>query len=392
MNVPQPVDGTRFTLPPLAEKRRKLLGQLRDLYADWGYRNVEVPALEVFDPAHPRVNQSFKLTDDGGKLLALRSDFTPALAGLVRFHHRQAAAGAAALRLQYSGTVWHAIDPDFAHAREFTQVGIELIGVSNARADTELIHLARESVRVFGLAPRVEIGSPAFVRALFRLAEVPPEQETALASAIDRKDENALEALLTSLNPAADLRRALRAVPDLYGGQEVLKEARRLAPWPETIRELDRTEDILEQFEDRSELLLELGMARRLSYYTGTTFRAYTPDFGQPLLGGGRYDGALLPAAAGFSLGLERLLSAALPEGAGQPSRVILSSDDVAARLLRRHGLTVIRALSTDPGHLRAEAATAGAACLVHEGRVEAVTSGGNGLKDELERILGGRA
>lgn len=391
MSVPQPVDGTRFTLPPLAEKRRKLLSQLRDLYADWGYRNVEVPALEVFDPAHPRVNQSFKLNDDGGRLLALRTDFTPALAGLVRFHHRQAAAGAAALRLQYSGTVWHAIDPDFAHAREFTQVGIELIGVSNARADTELIHLARESVRVFGLAPRVEIGSPAFVRALFRLAEVPDDREDALASAIDRKDENALKELLGNLKLAPDLQRALSAVPDLYGGQEVLKEARRLAPWPETLKELERTENILEQFEDRSELLLELGMARRLSYYTGMTFRAYTPDFGQPLLGGGRYDGALLPAAAGFSLGLERLLSAALPGYAEPLPRAILSSDDVAARLLRRHGFTVVRALSADPAHLRAEAATAGAACLVHEGKVEAVTPAGAALREELENILGSR-
>ena len=197
-----------------------------------------------------------------------------------------------ALRLQYRGPVWHAIDPDFAHAREFTQLGVELIGVSNARADTELIHLARESVRVFGLAPRIEIGNPAFVRALFELAEVPPGRQDALAAAIDHKDMSTLEQLVAGLKLPADLRDALLGVPDLFGGSEVLSRARQLAPWPETQTELDRTEAILDQFEDVSELLLELGMARRLSYYTGMTFRAYTPDFGQPLLGGGRYDGA----------------------------------------------------------------------------------------------------
>ncbi|BAW01645.1 ATP phosphoribosyltransferase [Thermus thermophilus] len=51
-------------------------------------------------------------------------------------------------------------------------------------------------------------------------------------------------------------------------------------------------------------------MARRYEYYSGIFFRAYTPGFGLPLLGGGRYDGALFPKAAGFALGVERLLEA----------------------------------------------------------------------------------
>lgn len=386
MSVSQLVDGTHYSLPEAAARRSELLQRLQSLYSGWGYRTVEVPALEVFDPQHPRANQSFKLSDDGSRLLALRSDFTPALAQLVQLHYREAAAGAAALRLQYSGPVWQAIDPDFAHAREFTHAGVELIGVSNARADTELIHLARESVRAFGLVPRIEIGNPAFVRALFELAEVPAGRQDALADAIDRKDMSTLQGLVDALDLAADLRDALLGVPDLFGAADVLQIARQLAPWPETLRELDRTAEILEQFEDLSELLLELGMARRLSYYTGMTFRAYTPDFGQPLLGGGRYDGALLPHAAGFSLGLERLISAGV-RLAHRRVPTIVSSDDAASRLLRRHGYTIMRSLTEDPAHLRAEAVTAGASYLVHEGLVQAVGTDG-GLLRALQLLL----
>lgn len=386
MSPSQLVDGTHYSLPEGADRRAELQQRLQALYSAWGYRTVEVPALEVFDPDHPRARQSFKLSDDGSRLLALRSDFTPALAKLVQLHHREAAAGAAALRLQYRGPVWHAIDPDFAHAREFTQLGVELIGVSNARADTELIHLARESVRVFGLAPRIEIGNPAFVRALFELAEVPPGRQDALAAAIDHKDMSTLEQLVAGLKLPADLRDALLGVPDLFGGSEVLSRARQLAPWPETQTELDRTEAILDQFEDVSELLLELGMARRLSYYTGMTFRAYTPDFGQPLLGGGRYDGALLPHAAGFSLGLERLMSAGV-RLTDRRIPTILSNDDAAARHMRRHGYTVIRSLTEDPAHLRAEAVTVGASYVVHDGQVQAVGSDG-GLLRALQLLL----
>lgn len=380
-------EGTRFVLPAKAGVRRQLLDLLRDLYASWGYLPVEVPALEAYDPHHPRAAQSFKLSDRDSGVLALRSDFTPALARLVNTHFPRASHGEAAVRLQYGGTVWHAIDPDLARTREFTQLGLELVGVSNARADAELIHLARESVRAVGLIPRVEVGNPGFVRALFDLAGLPEKSRQAAADAIDRKDQATLEALLDAFEPPAELRRALQGVPDLYGGLATLHDARRLAPWPETVRELERLEAVVAEFEDSSELLLDLGMARRLSYYTGMTFRAYTFDFGQPLLGGGRYDGALLENAAGFSLGLERLISA-LPRPPADEEPVVISLNDPAARRLRAAGVRVIRSLADDREGARSEASEVGA-CYLLDDDLEPLGEDRQHL-GMLERLLAG--
>lgn len=381
-------DGTRFVLPQQAALRRRVLDDLRDLYLAWGYQLVEVPALEAYEPAHPRAAQSFKLSDRDSGVLALRSDFTPALATLVRTHFPRSSEGETAVRLQYRGTVWHAIDPDLARTREFTQIGLELVGVSNARADAELIHLARESVRAVGLAPRVEVGNPGFVRALFELAGVPEGSRGAVADAIDRKDQATLSSLLELLDLPAEYRRSLQLVPDLYGDLSVLARAREIAPWPETISEVERLEEIVTEFEDSSELLLDLGMARRLSYYTGMTFRAYTFDFGQPLLGGGRYDGALLPFAAGFSLGLERLLTA-LPEAPEPQPALVVSLDDAGARLLRAAGIQVVRALASDRENARLEAEELGAAYLLADG-LEPLTDDRSELP-ELQRLLGGQ-
>src|SRR5690606_957415 len=174
-------------------------------------------------------------------------------------------------------------------------------GVSHARADAEIIHLARESDRAVGLVPRVEVGNPAFVRAAFEAAGVPPSHHDVLADAIDRKDRADIAVVLDALGVRGRAAEALLQAPDLYGGGEVLDDARRVAPSDAARAAIDRLEGVVAEFEDDSELQLDLGMARRLSYYTGVTFRAYTLDFGQPLLGGGRYDGALLPYAAGFS-------------------------------------------------------------------------------------------
>jgi len=402
MTLP-PADGTRFVAPAQAADRTAALSVLRDLYAAWGYERVEVPALERFDDSHPRSAQSFKLVDRDGTVLSLRTDFTPALAQLVRVAYPAVANGAErALRLSYDGVVWHAIDPELARAREFTQVGIELIGAGNARADAEIIHLARESVRAVGLTPRVEVGNPAFVSALFDAADVPLRARSALADAIDRKDVSDVTSLVGSLGLRGRPAAAIVAVPDLYGDAGVIEAARSLAPSPAAGEAVDRLEGVVAEFEDPSELMLDLAMARRLSYYTGVTFRAYTFDFGQPLLGGGRYDGALLPSAAGFSLGLERLLAAVngasdgASDGAAAGGPLIVSLDDEAARRLRRAGFRVIRAAAADEGAADREAREQGAAYLVtaegprflrdREGRDDAEGDVGARLRAALAR------
>lgn len=370
-----PPDGTRFVLPHEAALRSRIVGALRLLFDAWGYARVDTPALEHYDPAHPRAAQSFKLSDRDSDVLALRADFTPAIANLVRATYPDAAEPR---RFQYCGTVWQAIHPDFARTREFTQLGLELVGVSNPRADAELIHLARESVRAVDLVPRVEVGLPGFVRALFDLAEIPEAQRDDLAEAIDRKDRRGVQTLLEPHRLAPDLNYALVAIADLYGDVSSLQNARRLAPWPETKRELDALEAVLSEFEDLQELLLDFGRARRLSYYTGVTFQAYTFDFGQPLLGGGRYDGALLPYAAGFSVGVERLLGAlpGAPHGAA-PNRaapLVLSLDDLPARRLRAAGVVVERSLFGNAEEARAYALRRGVPYLLSEAGLEPLT------------------
>ena len=364
-------DGTRHVLPPEAAYRATLTDKLQGLYDLWGYERVDAPVLEHYDGDHARLEQSFKLSDRDSGVLSLRSDFTPAIAKLVSAHYPNEELP---LRFQYCGKVWHAINPEIARTREFTQLGLELVGISSARADAELIHLARESLRTVGLEPRVEIGNPGFVRALLDLANIPPELREAVASAIDRKDQSSLHEQLEPLALDKQLFDALMSVPDLYGDIDILKDALELMPWKETTNELARLKAILDEFEDSSDLLIDLGMARRLSYYTSMTFRAYTFDFGQPILGGGRYDGALLPYAAGFTLGLERLLGALeVPQKA--EVALVLTLDDIPARRLREAGYRVERALNTDVEEAKAYARAKGIPYLLSQEGLEPLTS-----------------
>ncbi len=322
-------EGTRFLLPPEARLKAEVVGRLQDLFYRHGYEPVELPALEAFDPLHPLAQRSFKLVDKTGEVLALRSEFTTLLSKLLRPHLKEGVH-----RFQYAGALWlREGDAELGRLREYTQVGLELIGATGPLADAEVLELAFAALEALGVEGVVEVGLPSLVGEVLRASGLPEEAQREAQKAIHRKNLPELQTLLAHHPVSEEARKTLLALPDLYGEEEVLKEAEGL-PLPKRAREalknLRKTLDLLGR-----PVLLDLGMARRYEYYSGIFFRAYTPGFGLPLLGGGRYDGALLPRAAGFALGVERLLEALkLPQEEAPPE--VLALDLKALRRFAR--------------------------------------------------------
>ena len=361
-------DGTRFTLPAEAAWREALRSRLETVLHSWGYDGVQTPALEVFDANHPQADKSFKLVDRDGSVLALRGEYTTAIGNLVRSAFPRADAP---LRLRYSGALWvQRRDAELGRAREYTQVGAELLGVSTPLADAEIVTLALECLDAVGL-PRaaVELGHPGFVRAVLGETGLDAAVIEGLRTAIHRKNGPELSALLKTHGVAGQTRDAVMKLIDLYGSADVLLEAERYA-----LNDAART--ALEELRVVAALLpgerflFDLGIARRLDYYTGVIFQAYTPDFGQPICGGGRYDGAPGPAlepipAAGFALGLERLMTALGGEPPALPAVDAIALDAATARDLRQRGQRVIMAWTTDRAVLEEYAVTHGIGQIV---------------------------
>lgn len=363
-------EGTRYHLPPEAKLRRELAERMQGLFYTWGYEPVELPALEIYDPGHALAERSFKLVDKTGDVLALRSDFTTALAQMLQsfpLAHSPA-------RLQYAGLVWlREADAELGRVREYTQFGPELIGVSSPEADAEILEMAAEALGVLGFeGAKIEIGLPSLVRDLLEGTGLPQDSQEALRQSIHRKNIPELAQLLTDLAVAAPLRQGLLALPDLYGGHEVLQEARQLNLSDKANTDLEWLEAVLQQLPPSVQPLLDLGRARRLDYYTGINFQAYSQDFGLPLLGGGRYDGTLLPKACGFTVGLERVMEALrLPSEAPPPH--CLALDRQLARQLRHAGQRVELAWSNNLEELRSYARQRGIGWLAVNGELQRV-------------------
>ncbi len=86
---------------------------------------------------------------------------------------------------------------------------------------------------------------------------------------------------------------ALRRLPYLFGGVEVLDEARKLAGPCDSLDHLGRLYSELSEAGYGGCVRFDLGLVHQLDYYTGLVFRGYVEGAGAPVLSGGRYDGLM---------------------------------------------------------------------------------------------------
>lgn len=340
--------GTRHVLPDEFMVREHLRSRLSGLFHSWGYEGTELPALEYASSDHPLDSSAFKLIDSGGEVLALRSEFTTPLGQLVQSRYPN---GPYPLRFQYGGRLWlRTQTSELGRLREFTQVGVELIGVVSVQADVEMLSLARAALESVNVQADLEVGFPGFVDAVLEDAGLHGAAREALHDAIDRKSGADVDLLAAEHRLIREVQTTLHRLTDLYGGSEVLEEAHKLARGERARQAVAHLREVARSCP--FPLLFDLGVSRRYGYYTGLTFRAYKDGMNQPVLGGGRYalSGGL--PGVGFALGLERLTRAVPPGVPAQPPRV-LALDLVAAELARRQGMIAELAWTDNPEQLR---------------------------------------
>jgi ATP phosphoribosyltransferase regulatory subunit len=358
--------GTRDVLPPEWAWREHLRGKVAAHFSAWGYQGVELPALELQNPQHPQDHRAFKLIDRGGEVLALRSEYTTAVQRLVRLRFP---GGPFPLRLQYGGRLWlRSQASELGRLREFTQLGVELVGVATPQADAELLALSLSTLETVGVKAQLEVGHPGFLDALLEDSGLPEALRLKLHDVLDRKSGPDLSALIRREGLSGELESTLNAVNELYGGPEVLSAARRLRLGVRAASALSHLERVAELF-GKERLLFDLGMSRRYLYYSGFTFRAYAEGSPRQILGGGRYGspGHLSSGAsgedhlggAGFALGLERLTEVAARHLPAEPE-VVLALDRAGAEYARSLGLIAEGCWTDDHAELSRYAAMRG--------------------------------
>jgi ATP phosphoribosyltransferase regulatory subunit len=339
----------------IEEMRRKLL----DLARSYGFELVIPPMLEHLESllsgtGHALDLKTFKLVDQlSGRMLGVRADTTPQVARIdAHLLNRQGVA-----RLCYCGPVLHARPDRPLAKREQLQFGAEIYGHAGLEADLEVQDLALDGLAAAGVNSLVlDMGDARIVRSLLAGEGKAPVAD--IVAALTLKDRSAVETLAAGC--AASVRDALLALLDLYGGVDVLDEARRRLPaHPAIAAALDDLAWLgrhVHAAHPAIEVGFDLSDMSGYAYYSGVRFAVYAVGSTDALLRGGRYDevGAVFGRnrpAVGFSLDL-RQLSAAMPV---PPLRAAIRAPwsenaglRAAIRALRADNETVVCAL---PGH-----------------------------------------
>jgi len=318
-------DGLSDLLPDDCLTKRGLELRLRGVFASSGYLEIETPGIEFFDvyTGGNFVAQEnlYKLTDQEGRILSLRYDGTIPVARLAATLYKDVEPP---LRLSYLENMYRFRESGGGRQREFSQAGVELLGISSPQADAEVIALAISSALEIGLTDlKISIGQAEFFRGMMEEWSISAADASVMSRLIDQKDTVALEKAADKYGLSAPAKETLLMIPALLGSFETLDVFENRVTSPRAKAALQNVRDILEIMEDYGYLKyvsVDLGMLRSLDYYTGMIFKGFTSEIGFPVISGGRYDKVISAfgrdmAAVGFSISIHLCMSALRRQG-----------------------------------------------------------------------------
>ncbi|WZL83203.1 ATP phosphoribosyltransferase regulatory subunit [Vallitaleaceae bacterium 9-2] len=315
------VEGLRDIHPLDTRKKQHIEQQILNVFNQYGYEQVQTPMFEYFDIYHyERGTQDsknlYKFFNREGDILSLRPDVTPSIARYTAtfYNHERSPK-----RFSYLGNVFYNNENYQGKLREYTQAGVECIGIGNADADAESIALAINALLATGLQEfQLDIGHAGFFKGLAAEAGLSDELREEVRSLIDAKNYIALEELLEDLKIESAAKNGLLELPKLFGQEEVLARAKELTTNTTALEAIERIKEvynILKEYKLSSYVSFDLGMVSQLQYYTGIIFKGFTYGTGVSVVDGGRYDALLstfaydMPAV-GFAIRIDELLSA----------------------------------------------------------------------------------
>ena len=341
-NIPK---GTRDFSPVEMAKRNYIFDTIREVYALYGFQQIETPAMETLQTLMGKYGEEgdkllFKVLNSGDylnkvsdeelcerntlKLAArlcekgLRYDLTVPFARYVVMHRDELQLPFKRYQIQ---PVWRADRPQKGRYREFYQCDADVVGSDSLMNEVELMQIVDTVFTRFGVRVQIKINNR---KILTGIAEVIGEADKIvdITVAIDKLDkigidnvneelrgngisEEAIQKLQPIINLAGSNNEKLQVIVDVLATSET------------GLKGVEETRFILDTLQNvglNNEIQLDLTLARGLNYYTGAIFEVKALDTPMgSITGGGRYDNLTgifgMPgiSGVGISFGADRI-------------------------------------------------------------------------------------
>ena len=337
--------GTRDFSPVEMAKRNYIFNTIREVFHLFGYQQIETPSMENLSTLMGKYGDEgdkllFKIQNSGdyfsgltdeellsrnaAKLASkfcekgLRYDLTVPFARYVVMHRDEISFPFKRYQIQ---PVWRADRPQKGRYREFYQCDADVVGSTSLLNEVELVQMIDRVYGKFGIRVSIKINNR---KILTGIAEIIGEADKIvdITVAIDKLDKIGLDnvnAELASKGIPQEAIEKLQPIIMLSGtNEEKLETLKTVLASSETgLKGVEESEFILKTVASlgvKSEVELDLTLARGLNYYTGAIFevKALDVQIGS-ISGGGRYDnltgvfGMSGMSGVGISFGADRI-------------------------------------------------------------------------------------
>ena len=317
--------GVKDSLPDEAEKVECVEKCILNVLERCGFQRVITPFLEYLDVLSIGLgadlrDKVFKFIDPtSGRVVAIRPDITPQIARVIATRMRDYKLP---LKVCYNEKVFRYQEPRSGKPREIQQIGAELITKKpSPEADAEIIIIAINSLKSLGLKNfKIDIGEVGFVKGMLDNPALNSKEKSRIKDAIALKDGSTLSATVDDLGNKATnkYKKALKIIPALFGGKEVLREASSIAEGRQAKMAVENLAQILKILDAKrltQFITFDLAEMRGFDYYTGIIFEGFTMGVGKAIMTGGRYDNLMQKygypcAAIGFAFDMENVVAA----------------------------------------------------------------------------------
>jgi histidyl-tRNA synthetase len=310
----QALKGTRDILPDEVRYWQQIEAIAKAVLSRAAYQEIRPPIFERTELFARGIGEA---TDIVGKEMYTFNDrATPprsvtlrpeGTAGVVRaFIENSLYAAGAVQRLWYTGPMFRYENPQAGRQRQFHQLGVEVIGSANPRADAEVIAIATNILQGLGLKNlHLDLNSVGNPDDRHQYREALVNYLTPYKQELDKDSQERLTRNPMRILDSKDERT-----------QVIIREAPSILDYlgTDSQRHFEQVQQLLSDLEIRYELNPRL--VRGLDYYTHTAFEIISDDLGAQatVCGGGRYDGLVqelggnATPAVGWAMGLERLI------------------------------------------------------------------------------------
>ena len=302
--------------------RAYIRNTLTKVFVKYGYQGIETPIINYYDLMTLKynddaeiLNEVYKLSDQGGRKLALRYDLTVPFAKYIAMNKD--------LVLPFKrfeiGNVFRDGPVKVGRNREFIQCDVDVVGIDNRLIEAELMSLYIEGYKALDIEVTLKYNNRKIMQGMIEECGIESEKVSDVITVIDKFDklsDQEIKIEFTNIGLGSDTISKLLEVFKLdfkgiklkYGNSDNVNLI-------EGIEEIDELNTYIDKLGLRDVSTFSAVLARGQSYYTGVVFEVYEKNgiISSAIGGGGRYDNLITDfiddgnkyPAVGVSFGLD---------------------------------------------------------------------------------------